>query len=853
MKPVTSFISIPVLPERIEGLKRLANNLKWTWDLSTIELFRRLDSDLWETTNHNPVKMLGVISQRELEHASQDDGFLAHYDAVCKSLDNYLAYKSTWYQRISPKRTNILVAYFSAEFGLNECLSIFAGGLGILAGDHLKSASDLGVPLVGVGLLYQQGYFRQYLNEAGWQQEVYEDNDFYNLPLTLERKLDGSPATISVNYPGRVVIARIWRAQVGRVPLYLLDTNVSVNQPEDRDITDQLYGGDNEMRLKQEILLGIGGYKALETLGLRPTIYHMNEGHSAFLSLERVLRLMQENQISFWQAFEAASAGMVFTTHTPVAAGHDYFSPGLMDRYFSDYYRLLGISRYDFLALGRLNPNNDAESFCMTTLALRMASYSNGVSRLHGKVSREMWKGLWQNFPIDELPITHVTNGVHIDSWISRDMEQLFARYLGAKWREDPEDQLGWQRVERIPAEELWRSHERRRERLVAFSRRRLAAQLTRRGSSPAMVRMADEALNPDALTIGFARRFATYKRATLIFHDPDRLFKILSNPDRPVQLIIAGKAHPKDDPGKELIRKIVQFANQDRFRRKIIFIEDYDMTVARYMIQGCDIWLNTPLRPQEASGTSGMKAAANGVLNVSTLDGWWDEAYNSAVGWAIGRAEVYQDAAYQEQVEAEALYTLLENEIVPVFYERGSDGLPRRWIQMMKTSIQTLSPFFNTHRMVGEYTQRFYIPGSVHYLRLADHNLAKSKTLAEWKARIKQNWNQVKIEPIMDHVPQSIEVGGSFETQARVILGSITPEDVRVELYLGPLDANGNIIDPKVFEMELIGPESEGVYRYQVGAVVCCSSGLHGYTIRVLPNHPDLVNPVTMGKVTWA
>ena len=602
MKPVHVFNVIPSLPAALEGLRQLAFNLRWAWNHDSIELFRRLDTDLWESTGHNPVLMLGTIDQAQLEAAAKDDSFLAQLDRLVKEMASYLSTESTWYRRTYDRTDGLLVAYFSAEFGLTECLNIFAGGLGVLAGDHLKSASNLGVPLVGVGLLYQQGYFRQYLNAAGWQQESYEDNDFQTLPLTR------TAVTVEVAYPGRPVTAQVWRVQVGRVSLFLLDSNLPANHPEDRVITDQLYGGDLEMRLKQEILLGIGGYRALEALGLDPTVYHMNEGHSAFLGLERVRRLKEKHGLSFQEAFEEASAGLIFTGHTPVPAGHDYFPASLMDRYFGDYIGRLGIGRGEFLALGRQNPANDAEEFCMTVLALRMAASSNGVSKLHGEVSRKMWKSIWPGVPEDEVPIGHVTNGVHFRSWISLEMNQLYDRYLGPNWRVDADAKL-WQRVEGIPAEELWRTHERRRVRLVAFARRHLRLQLQRRGAPRSEIDAADEVLDPDALTIGFARRFATYKRATLVLRDIERLGRILNNAERPVQILFAGKAHPRDDAGKQLIQQIIRLAQQKEFRRRIVFLEDYDMAMARCLVQGSDIWLNTPLRPQEASGTSGMKA----------------------------------------------------------------------------------------------------------------------------------------------------------------------------------------------------------------------------------------------------
>ncbi len=862
MKAIQTFTVTPSLPEPLAPLRELAYNLRWAWNHDAIELFRRLDDDLWEAT-HNPVIMLGTIDQARLEKAAEDPGFLAHLERVVRDLDAYVTGESTWFNRIHGSTDGHLVAYFSAEFGLIECLSIFAGGLGVLAGDHLKSASDLGVPLVGIGLLYQQGYFKQYLNEAGWQQEGHEDHDFYNLPLRLERRPDGEPLTIQVPYPGCQVLAQVWRAQVGRVPLYLLDANLPANHPDDRGITYQLYGGDLEMRVKQEIMLGIGGCRALAALGLEPTVYHMNEGHSAFLVLERIRQLMEAHNLSFAEAREAASAGLVFTTHTPVAAGHDYFPRHLMERYFAEYVRNLGLSVDELMALGRQDPANESEPFCTTILALRMATYSNGVSRLHGQVSRRMWAELWPGVPEDEIPITHITNGVHFLSWVSEDMEELYDRYLGPRWRDEPVDRMVWERVEGIPAEELWRTHERRRERLVAFVRRRLRRQLERRGASQAELEAADQALDPKALTIGFARRFAPYKRATLLIRDPERLARILNAPERPVQVIFAGKAHPHNQDGKELIRQIVELSRQERFRQRLVFLEGYDIEIARYLVQGVDVWLNTPRRPREASGTSGMKAVANGVLHLSTLDGWWDEAWDfglrqtpqSAIpfGWAIGRGEMYDDPDYQDQVEAEALYDLLEREVVPLFYDRGADGLPRRWIARMKASIRSLCPFFNTHRMLEEYTQRFYLPAAERYRMLVAGGVARARSLAEWRSRVRANWPQVRIEAVKAEMAGELQVGSDFRVRARVRLGDLTPDDVVVELYLGRVGSGGELVEPQVVEMQPVEQVGEGLYAYETGAVSCRRSGHHGYTVRVLPYHPDLPTRFLPGLITWA
>ncbi|MFW6330715.1 MAG: alpha-glucan family phosphorylase, partial [Gemmatimonadota bacterium] len=594
MRPIGTFRVRARLPETLAPLRTIAHNLYWSWNHKAIALFRRLDAELWEQVDHNPVRLLDDVAQERLEEAATDEAFLAHLDAVARELAGYEAASSTWFRRLHGAQAGPLVAYFSAEFGITECLPIFSGGLGVLAGDHLKGASDLGLPLVGVGLLYQEGYFHQQLTQAGWQQELYHEHDFEALPIRREER-DGRPLRISVPHPGRKVHAHIWRAQVGRVPLFLLDTNIPDNGPEDRNITDRLYGGDLELRLRQEVLLGIGGIRALATLGLEPPILHMNEGHSAFAALERTRRAMAAHGLEFDAAREAASAGTVFTTHTPVPAGHDAFPAELVQRYLGEYARSLGIPFDRFLGLGVAHLG---EPFSMTVLALRLSAVSNGVSRLHGTVSRSMWKGLWPGLPQREVPIGHVTNGVHLPSWISRDMDELYDRYLGPRWREEPGDPEIWRRADRIPAEELWRTHERRRERLVAFARRRLRRQLLHRGAPDSALRNAAEVLDPAVLTIAFARRFATYKRALLLFSDPDRLARILNDPDRPVQVVISGKAHPRDSEGKALIQRIVEIAREERFRCRVVFLENYDLATARYLVQGADIWLNTPRRP---------------------------------------------------------------------------------------------------------------------------------------------------------------------------------------------------------------------------------------------------------------
>jgi starch phosphorylase len=852
IRPIYTYTVAPSLPKELEALHELAHNLLWVWDHDIMELLIGLDPDLWEKTNHNPMQLLGMISQDRLNSAARDDAFLAQLERAYERYKNYLDTSSSWFGKTYSQVGDNQIAYFSAEFGLTECLQNYSGGLGVLSGDHLKSASDLGLPLIGVGLLYQQGYFRQYLNADGWQQERYPENDFYTLPLRRELDKSGNPLAVSVNLPGRAVHAQIWRVDVGRIPLYLLDTNIPSNSADDQDIADQLYGGDRELRIKQEILLGIGGFRALKALGLQPSVFHMNEGHSAFLSVERCREMMTTSNLSFAEAREAATAGLVFTTHTPVAAGNDYFAPDLMDKYFSDYWKELGLTRNEFLGLGRQEPENNQESFCMTVLALRMASGSNAVAKLHGQVARSMWHKVWPGVPTNETPITSITNGVHAPSWISREMTGLYDRYLGPRWREDAGDVGLWDRVHHIPDEELWRTHERRRERLVAFARVRLASQLKARGAPPSEVAQAREVLNSDALTIGFGRRFATYKRATLLLRDPERLIKILTDKERPVQILFAGKAHPNDTPGKELIRQIIHFERHSGVRRRMVFLEDYDMVVARYMLQGADVWLNTPRRPLEASGTSGMKATLNGAIHLSVLDGWWDEAYSVEAGWAIGRGEEYEDEKLRDEVESNALYDLLEKDIIPLFYTRGLDDLPRPWISKMRSAMRTIGLQFTTNRMVREYAEKMYLPALARHTAFTSEQFKRAKRFAIWKQRLREQWSTIHIAEVTVDNHTTFKVGETLTVRAQIDLGGLKPEDVSVELYYGSLNARGEIEIPKMVLMIPQDMPKGTVYEF-VGVKTLETSGRLGHTVRILPRHEDLDEPCKLGLILWA
>jgi starch phosphorylase len=852
MATVSKFTVVPRLPERLQALSDIAHNLWWCWNHDAIDLFHRLDRDLWTEVNQSPCAMLGRLSQLRLEDLAEDDSFLAHMDRVAASLKTYMA-SNTWKERNPEAPENFRVAYMSAEFGLHESLRIYSGGLGILAGDHLKAASDLGLPLVGIGLLYRGGYFSQYLSSDGWQQETYPHNDFYNIAITHERDAQGAALTIQVPYPEGMVTAYVWRCQVGRVPLYLLDCDHPDNSPAAKAITAQLYGGDRETRVRQEIMLGMGGVYTMHALGIQPTTYHMNEGHAAFMALQRIKDLVKDEGLKFEEAIETVKANSFFTTHTPVPAGNDMFEAALVERYFGNYCREVGIPFERLLQLGRQNPSDTHEPFCMTVLALRLSAGANGVSKLHGEVARNMWNLTWKGIPEDEVPITSITNGIHTRSVISRDLSDLYDRYLGPGWVNSPDDHSIWQRIDDVPDTELWRTHERRRERLVNFARRRLVKQHENRGATDAELKICREVLNPDALTIGFARRFATYKRATLILRDPERLERILANPGRPVQFIIAGKAHPQDAAGKQLIRELYQVGRDPDLQRHFIFLEDYDINVARYMVQGVDCWLNTPRRPMEASGTSGMKASANGALNISIPDGWWCEAEHLGPnGWSIGRGENYESLEEQDRVESEMLYELLEKEVVPTFYERGSDDLPREWIRRMKSAIRTIGPVFNTYRMVQEYTDRCYIPSGQRRNALRANKRAGACALAAWKQRLNTHWPQVSIVHVESGPSENLPVGTNLSVAADLQLGELTSADVTVEVYFGQLNAEGQIVDGASSEMAAAPGVKNGLSRFE-GSIKCDRTGQLGFTVRVIPFHDDLAQKHETALIAWA
>jgi starch phosphorylase len=849
---IRTFQVFPDVPKELQPLLEMANNFWWVWQPDAVELFRRLDRELWEDIYHNPIKLLGQIEQKKLMDAAKDVGYLAHMNRCYAAFRKHLE-QPGWYKETHADQQKLLVAYFSAEFGLHESLPIYSGGLGVLAGDHLKSASELGLPLVAVGLLYRNGYFQQYLSHDGWQQEAYPELDFYNLAVEQMKYTDGSPVRVRVDLPDNAVFCNVWKVNVGRIPLYLLDTNLPENSPADREITSRLYGGGTEVRIKQEIVLGIGGMRALEALNIAPTVYHMNEGHSAFSALERIRVLLQEHpNLTFDEVRQEVMAASIFTTHTPVPAGIDMFPPDLIVKYFRGFFPSLKLDEEGFLALGREDVTNKKQGFSMAVLAIRLADGINGVSWLHGDVSRHMWHNLWPQVPPNDVPIKHVTNGIHVRSWLSPDMAFTLDRYLGDNWLNHPADHTVWEGVSQIPDEELWRAHERCRERLVSWSRQTLREQLLKQGAAYEDVSLADEVLDPEALTIGFARRFATYKRGALLLRDTERLKRLIEDTKRPIQFIFAGKAHPADNEGKELIRAIVNFARSTpQLRRRMVFLENYDMNVARYLVQGVDVWLNTPRRGMEASGTSGMKAAANGVPNCSILDGWWVEGYAPDLGWAIGRGETYSDTGYQDHIESMALYDLIEKQILPQFYARNVDNIPREWIARMKNCMRKLGPVFNTNRMVREYCESFYVPALNRGQHLAADNLARAVNLAHAKDDLRHKWGGIKIVGVHTTGNGHYKVGESVQVEALVDLPEIKPDEVTVQLYCGPTTAAGEIENPQALVMDYGKQLAPGRHVF-TGKIDCRTSGRQGFAVRVLPGDKDLATPFEPGLILW-
>ena len=839
----------PIMPARISRLYELAYNLWWSWHPEARALYQKLDPALWEEVGHNPVYLLSQVQPQLLEHAANDMEYLERYDHVLRAFDTYMhpGPDGTWFARTYPELTDEVIAYFSAEFGLHEALPIYSGGLGILSGDHCKEASDLGLPLVGVGFLYPQGYFRQQVTRDGVQEAYYDKLHFSEVPAAPALGPDGNEVMIQVELPGRRIHAKVWKLNVGRIPLFLMDTDVPPNAPSDRELSARLYGGDRDMRISQEIVLGIGGVRALRALGISPAAWHINEGHAAFLNLERCRELVVEG-LSFNEAREAVAANSLFTTHTPVPAGNDTFSYDLIDRYFGSYWEQLGLSREQFLDVAR-EDHGWGPTYGMTVLALRLTGHHNGVSKLHGDVSRKMWQFLWPGVDPDEVPIDFVTNGVHTPSWIAPDLDALFKRYLGEDWGEHVDEPALWKRIDDIPDEELWEVHQKRKSVLIKYARQHLREHHLRLGEGSLQIAEFERMLNEDAFIIGFARRFATYKRATLIFRDLERLKQLVHNPERPVQIIFAGKAHPADGPGKALIEQLYRFSRSEAFRGKIIFLENYDINMARYLVAGTDMWLNNPIRPHEASGTSGQKAALNGQPNCSILDGWWAEGYDGKNGWAIGEEREYHDANAQDEADSLSLYHLLESEIIPTYYDRDLDGLPRRWVAIMKEAIRTCAPAFSMRRMLKEYTTRFYVPEIQESMRIERNHYEQARILAAWKEQVRRSWPGLELY-VEGQREGQLSLGEGIDLRAWVRADKLGPDDLTIELVYGAARDDAAIVEQAV-PMEYTKKELDGSLRYDL-RLRPPESGSIAYGVRVLPNHPALANKHEMGLIRW-
>jgi len=832
-----------LLPTEIEGfdsLAELALDMRWSWNHASDGVWRQLDPVLWGITN-NPWVVLQTVSRDQLERVLADPAFRGNIDNLLRA-KRHLAEAPAWFQQHHPHGSLTCAAYFSMEFMLSEALPIYSGGLGNVAGDQLKAASDLGVPVVGVGLLYQQGYFRQVIDKDGAQQALFPYNDPGQLPITPLRQANGEWLRLEIALPGYSVWLRAWQVQVGRVKLYLLDSNDAANFPAHRGITSELYGGGPELRLKQELLLGIGGWRLLVALGIQPEVCHLNEGHAAFAVLERARSFMEDTRQPFEVALAVTRAGNLFTTHTAVAAGFDRFAPALIEQYLSGYaQQKLGITLHDLLALGRQNPNDSSESFNMAYLAVRGSGAVNGVSRLHGKVSRHLFLPLFPRWPEDEIPVGHVTNGVHMPTWDSAQADDIWTEACGQDRWLGITKTLG-QDIRRISDARLWEFRIAARKSLVEYARERLSRQLTASGVSPAAVEAAKHLFDPTTLTLGFARRFATYKRPNLLLHDPVRLLRLLANPERPVQLIIAGKAHPEDRAGQALIHEWINFVRQPEARPHIIFLSDYDMLLTERLVQGVDLWINTPRRPWEASGTSGMKVLVNGGINLSELDGWWAEAYTPEVGWALGDGREHGDDPDWDVVEADALYDLLEREVIPEFYTRGESGIPTTWVQRMRESMARLTPRFSANRAVREYTEQHYLRAAADYHKRAADQGAVGREVVNWEETLKQQWAKLGFGEV------KVETRGEqhvFEVQ--VCLNDLAPKAVRVELYADGVAGSA----PVRQEMECIR-RLAGASHYVYSAAVSASRPQHDYTARMIPHHDGIAVPLEEARILW-
>lgn len=842
----------PQLPKRISKLATVANNLWWSWNTEFLRLFQRIDMDLWEQSNKNPVKFLKHVSQEKLEDAAKDVTFLKEYDKIVEEFEDYMNSKNTWFSKNYPEEKGDLIAYFSAEYGLDQTIPIYSGGLGILSGDHLKSASDLGIPLVAVGLLYKDGYFNQKIDGEGQQQCEYNEIDLYDLPINPVKNEVGEDLIIYVKFPKRRLYLKVWSINVGRIKLYLLDSDIEKNNPEDRDVTLKLYGGNQEMRIRQEIVLGQAGVELLtKYLKLNPTVYHMNEGHSAFLTLEIIKNIIAEKQVSFEVAKDITSSKTVFTTHTPVPAGNDIFPLDLVERYFKDFWPRLGLSREEFLKLG-MKPVKELENgFNMGILALKIAGKKNGVSKLHGAVSRELFGDVWPNIAANESPIGYVTNGIHTCSWLAPKMKELYNQYLMPYWQDSMYQDKVWEKINTIPDEKLWNVHNERKAKLLKLVKENTTERLRRSGYSYEDINEIVSKINPNALTIGFARRFATYKRATLIFKDLERITQILNNADRPVQLIFAGKAHPADKEGQDLIKFIHQVSMMPQFKGKIFLLENYNIAMSRYLISGVDVWLNNPRRPMEASGTSGQKASVNGVINFSVLDGWWAEGYNQKNGWTIGNNSEYDSYEAQDQADSQSLYRTLEEKIIPTYYNRENSNIPQKWIGFMKNSILSTGGKYSTARMLVDYTNQYYMP----LAKLTKKYYLDIDTVAEyngWKKDLYRNWKDIQITQTDNFDNITIDAGNKIEVGCEVELPNIDIENIEVEVYYGKILENGIVENVSIIPMELTDSDEEQRKYYFTAKIELTTGGNYGYTFRVMPKNEMILEPANLDLVKW-
>ena len=842
----------PQLPKRIEKLSEISNNLWWSWNTEFLRLFKTIDNDLWETCEKNPVKFLKQVSQERLEAVSKNVEFLKEYDKLARQFEDYMNSKNTWFANNYPENKNDLIAYFSAEYGLDRTIPIYSGGLGILSGDHLKSASDLGIPLVAVGLLYKNGYFHQKINGYGDQETEYINIELSNLPINPVKDKNGEDLIIYVKFPKRRLYLKVWQINVGRIKLYLLDSDIEKNNPEDRDVTLRLYGGDQEMRIRQEIVLGMGGTNLLtRALGLNPTIYHMNEGHSAFLILELMKNIIKEKQVSFDVARDIASSKTVFTTHTPVPAGNDIFPLDLVDKYFKDFWPRLGLDREEFLRLG-MKPSQILEpGFNMGILALKVAGKKNGVSKLHGAVSRELFGDVWPDIAANESPITYVTNGIHTCSWLSPKLKELYNKYLMPYWQDNIHEDKVWEKINNIPDKTLWETHQDRKEKLLKLVKDNTTQRLRRSGYSYEEINEITSKLNPNALTIGFARRFATYKRATLIFKDLERITQILNNSEKPVQLIFAGKAHPADKEGQDLIKRIHEISMMPQFKGKIFLLENYNIAMSQYLVSGVDVWLNNPRRPMEASGTSGQKASVNGVINFSVLDGWWAEGYNQENGWTIGTNAEYNSYEEQDIADSQSMYRTLEDKIIPTYYDKNEEGISPKWIRIMKNSIISTGGKYSTARMLVDYTNNLYMP----LCNLTKKYYQNVDTVAEynlWKKNLYINWKDIKITQTNNLDNITIDAGNNIEVKCEVELPNVDLDNITVECYYGKILDNGIVENVSIIPMKLTEKDEENKKYEYTTKIELKTGGNYGYTFRVMPRHEMLLDAENLNLVKW-